>query len=172
MIIRKAEKRDLFRIMEIVEEARKYFAGAGIPQWQDGYPSHSEFEADIAGDRLYVAEENGSVLGVYCYDTRGDSNYDEIFEGSFSSSAPYAAIHRVAVAPQAKGKGIAGKMTEHAFALAADEGFGYVRGDTHRLNFSMQRMFEKNGFRKCGIIYLSGIKDMKNERFAFEKKLF
>lgn len=172
MEIRKANIGDLERIMEIVDEARAYFAAAGIPQWQGDYPSRIDFEWDISGERLYVAEDDGLILGVYCYDNRGDDNYNEIFEGSFSLDQPYAAIHRVAVAAAAKGRGIAGRMVEHATSLALSEGFGYMRGDTHRLNLSMQRMFEKNGFSRCGIIYLGGKRDDENERFAFDKKLF
>lgn len=169
--VRKAEKTDLDRIDGIVNEARKYFRDAGIPQWQGEYPSRRDFEEDIAGGRSYVAEEDGRVLGVYCYDTRGDANYNEIFEGEFQLDVPYAAIHRVAVAADAKGRGIAGKMVEHAAALAKSEGFRAMRGDTHRLNISMQRMFEKNGFGRRGIIYLDGKKDAENERFAFERDL-
>lgn len=170
MTIRKAKKEDLCRIMEIVDAARRYFAENSIPQWQDEYPSVRDFSNDIDGGRLYVAEE-GRVLGVYCYDTRGDKNYDEIFEGKFHYDEPYAAIHRVAVAPEAKGMGIGGKMCEHAFSLAASEGFGYMRGDTHALNLSMQKMLQKSGFERCGLIYLGGIKDYKNQRVAFDKKL-
>lgn len=167
--VRKTTSADLGRITAIVSEAREYFARAGIPQWQGEYPARSDFEDDIKGGRSYVAEEDGVVLGVYCYDTRGDANYNEIFEGAFTSDAPYAAIHRIAVAADAKGRGIAGKMVEHAVSLALAEGFQYMRGDTHRLNLSMQRMFAKNGFIHRGIIYLGGIKDHENERFAFER---
>ena len=158
--------------MEIVEQARAYFASAVIPQSQGEYPSRWYFENDIEGDRLYVADDNGKIMGVYCYDTRPDSNYDQIFEGSFRSEEPYAAIHRIAVAAEAKGKGIAGRMVDHAAALARKQGFSFMRGDTHRLNLSMQRMMEKNGFKHCGIIYLCGKRDAENERFAFDKKLF
>lgn len=167
MEIRKAVRADIAQIMKIVNEARAYFAASGIPQWQGEYPSESDFLGDIEGERLYVACDD-EVLGVYSYDNRGDRNYDEIFEGSFSLDEPYAAIHRVAVASSAKGQGIAGKMVEHAFSLAKSEGFRYMRGDTHALNRSMQRMFQKNGFRKCGVIYLGTKKDFENERIAFD----
>ena len=29
-----------------------------------------------------------------------------------------------------------------------------VKGDTHEDNYVMQKVFEKNGFRRCGIIYV------------------
>ncbi|MEE0969541.1 MAG: GNAT family N-acetyltransferase [Clostridia bacterium] len=171
MKIRNAVLCDLDAVMKIVESARKYFAENGIPQWQWGYPSESDFETDIRLKRLYVAEENDRILGLFCYDNGGDENYEEIFDGSFSSDAPYAAIHRVAVDEDAKGKGVAGEMVAHAVSLARSEGFMYMRGDTHRKNISMQRMLEKNGFEKRGIIYIDRIKTPENERFAFERRL-
>ena len=43
-----------------------------------------------------------------------------------------------------------------------------LRIDTHEYNFPMQKMLSKNGFVKCGIIYLNGIMDNVNKRFAYE----
>lgn len=170
MVIRKAEKADIPQIMEIVNEARAYFAENGIPQWQGEYPSEEYFARVIDEERLYCACD-GEVLGVYAYDNRPEKDYEEIYEGSFRLDQPYAAIHTVAVSGKAKGRGIAGMMTDHASALAAEQGFRYMRGDTHRLNISMQRMFEKNGFQRRGIIYLGGDRSFENERFAFDKIL-
>lgn len=168
MMIRKAEKDDLYAIMEIVDEARAYFASAGIPQWQGEYPSASVFEDDIEGGRLYVAACDENILGVYCFDTRGDKNYEKIYDGAFRLDEKYGAIHRVAVSASAKGQGIGGMMVSHASSLAREAGLRYLRGDTHRKNLSMQRMLTKNGFTKCGIIYLDGKTDDENERFAFD----
>ncbi len=171
MKIRKATCGDMDRILCITAHARQYFRENGIPQWQGDYPGEGDFSRDIELGRLYVADENGEAVGFYCYDNGGDENYNEIFEGSFSSNEPYAAIHRIAVDERLKGKGVAGKMVNHALSIALSEGFSYVRGDTHRLNISMQKMLTKNGFRKCGIIYLDGIKSPESERFAFEIKI-
>lgn len=168
MIIRKAKRADLDRIEEIVNEARAYFKANGIPQWQGEYPSRADFDSDIEGDRLYVAENEEKVLGVYCFDLRGDKNYDEIFDGSFRLDEKYGAIHRVAVSSDAKGQGLGGIMVAHASSLTKEAGLRYLRGDTHRKNLSMQKMLTKNGFTKCGIIYLDGKKDCENERFAFD----
>lgn len=168
MIVRKAKKADIERIMEIVGEARAYFKANCIPQWQGEYPSYADFEGDIEGDRLYVAVNDGRVLGVYCFDLRGDKNYNEIFDGSFRLTEKYGAIHRVAVSSEAKGQGIGGMMVSHAIGLTREAGLFYLRGDTHRKNLSMQKMLTKNGFKPCGIIYLEGKKDYENERIAFD----
>ncbi len=166
--IRAATGADLDRIMEIVNEARAYFKANGIPQWQGEYPSRADFESDIEGGRLYAAENEERVLGVYCFDLRGDKNYNEIFEGSFRLCEKYGAIHRVAVSSDAKGQGIGGIMVAHACDLAREAGLRYLRGDTHRKNLSMHKMLTKNGFSKCGVIYLDGKKDYENERIAFD----
>ena len=42
-----------------------------------------------------------------------------------------------------------------------------IKNDTHRLNQSMQRMLVKNGFVRCGIIYLEN----GEERIGFERIL-
>ena len=167
-MIRKATKEDLIRIMEIVDEARAYFKANGIPQWQGEYPSFDDFKGDIEGGRLYVAVRDGIVLGVYCFDTRADKNYADIYDGAFRLNERYCAIHRVAVSSSAKGQGIGGMMVKHASSLARKAGIRYLRGDTHRKNLSMQKMLTKNGFEKCGTIYLDGKKDLENERFAFD----
>ena len=56
-------------------------------------------------------------------------------------------------------------MIEHACKLAKAEGASSVRIDTHEDNIPMQNMIEKNGFKKCGIIYLLD----GNKRLAYEK---
>lgn len=171
MIIREGKVGDLDAICEIVDAAREYFKSAGIPQWQGEYPSRADFEADIKGGRSFVAELCGRVVGVYCFDTREDENYKEIYNGSFRSDEPYAAIHRIAVSSDVKGSGIGMALAAHAEESARALGIMWLRGDTHRKNLSMQRMLEKCGFSHCGIIYLEGIKDGEHERFAFDKKL-
>ena len=42
-----------------------------------------------------------------------------------------------------------------------------IRVDTHKDNKSMLRFIEKNGFQKCGIVYIR----KTDERIAFEKPL-
>lgn len=168
LYFRRTEERDLDAVIEIVDAAKEYLRLQGIPQWQDGYPNRESFYKDIEREISYVLEENGKILGTIAIDLEGDRNYNWIYEGNWlSEKQPYAAIHRVAVDAERKGSGIAGKMIEEAVKLCLEKGIFSIKNDTHRLNQSMQRMLVKNGFVRCGIIYLEN----GEERIGFERIL-
>ena len=168
LYFRRTEERDLDAVIEIVDAAKEYLRLQGIPQWQDGYPNRESFYKDIEREISYVLEENGKILGTIEIDLEGDRNYNWIYEGNWlSEKQPYAAIHRVAVDAERKGSGLAGKMIEEAVKLCLEKGIFSIKNDTHRLNQSMQRMLVKNGFVRCGIIYLEN----GEERIGFERIL-
>ena len=168
LYFRRTEERDLDAVIEIVDAAKEYLRLQGIPQWQDGYPNRESFYKDIEREISYVLEENGKILGTIAIDLEGDRNYNWIYEGNWlSEKQPYAAIHRVAVDAERKGSGLAGKMIEKAVKLCLEKGIFSIKNDTHRLNQSMQRMLVKNGFVRCGIIYLEN----GEERIGFERIL-
>ena len=167
-LFRKAEETDLDIIMEMVDMAKEYFRVQKIPQWQDGYPNRDSFICDWERGCSYVLEENGKVVGTMAVYFDGDSNYNKIYKGSWlSEGLSYAAIHRVVVAAEQKGRGLAGKMVEEVVKMCFERNIFSIKNDTHRLNFSMQEMLRKNGFVRCGIIYLEN----GEERIGFERLL-
>jgi len=168
IMFRKAKEADLDAIMDIVEAAKAYFQAQGIPQWQDGYPNKENFISDRKKGCSYVLEENGKVIGTMAVFFEGEPTYRTIYKGKWlSEDLPYAAIHRVAVDADRKGKGLAGKMVEEVVKMCKERGICSIKNDTHRLNDSMQHMLEKNGFTRCGVIYLEN----GEERIAFERIL-
>ena len=95
---------------------------------------------------------------------------ERLWECSPSSPTPkYAAVHRVGVAAEAKGRGIAGTMLNFACDKAAQMGLASVRIDTHADNKPMQRALQKAGFVSCGVITLVEGNDAGAQRIAFEK---
>ena len=166
MIIRRTENLDLDRITDIFQEARETIAKLGIDQWQNGYPNEGEIAMDIAKGYSYVMEENKKIIGTMAVLFDGEPTYDKIYEGAWKTAEePYAAIHRVAVDANCKGKGIAGDMIDEVVKMCRERGVRSIKNDTHRDNKSMQRMQAKNGFEYCGVIYLED----GAERIAFEK---
>ncbi len=166
MEFRRTKKEDIAGIMRIVRQAQEYMKQQGIDQWQNGYPNESSFEADIEHGYSYVMEEHGKIVGTMAVIFDGESDYNRIYEGAWrTTEEPYAAVHRVAVDAECKGKGIAGAMIEEVVKMCRERGVRSIKNDTHRDNKSMQRMQAKNGFEYCGIICL---KDGA-ERIAFEK---
>lgn len=168
LLFRKAREDDLDAIMTIIDEAKAYFKMRNIPQWQDGYPNRESFLTDRRKGASYVLEENGEIVGTLAVYFDGDKNYDRIYDGEWlSEKQPYAAIHRVAVAAGRKGSGLAGQMVKEVERMCLERGIFSIKNDTHRLNQSMQGMLIKNGFVRCGVIYLEN----GAERIGFEKVL-
>lgn len=166
MEFRKTTPEDIPGIMRIIRQAQEYMKEQGIDQWQNNYPSETVFAEDIVHDYSYVMEEDGKIIGTMAVIFDGEPDYDKIYDGAWKTvGKPYAAIHRVAVDAQMKGRGIAGAMLLEAEKMCRVRGVGSMKNDTHRDNHSMQRMLRKNGFEYCGIIYLED----GEERIAFEK---
>lgn len=170
MIFRNTQEKDCRQVVCLWRQAQAYFKEAGIDQWQDGYPNEESLAEDMAGGESYVLaeEETGQVLATAFISFAGEPDYEQIYEGSWQYQEPYGVIHRVAVAPERKGQGLAGVLIRQAEALCRRQGIGSLRIDTHEDNRSMQRMLVKNGFFKRGTIYLGrdGAK-----RVAFEKRV-
>lgn len=158
-MIRRAKSEDLETIMDIYAGARAFMAVNGNPgQWANGYPQRDLVEKDLQKEQLYVCETEEGIGAVFVYFQGTDPCYEVIREGNWLNEEPYGVLHRIAVAQQ--GRGIASICLDWCFRQC-----GNMRGDTHENNKSMQRLFEKNGFVKCGIICT----DDGTERIAYQK---
>lgn len=167
MGFRPSQPGDLAKIMMIIRQAQEYLRLAGIDQWQNGYPNKETIWRDIERGNSYVLTEDDQVVGTTVLEFDGDPNYDTIYEGAWITTGPYGAIHRIAVANQFKGGGLATKMIRAMAALCRQQGVLSLRVDTHKDNKSMQTMLQKNGFQYCGVIHLAD----GSPRVAFEKVL-
>ncbi len=160
--IRCAERHDKAVIMDIYAYARKFMAEHGNPnQWKNNNPSEEIVNADISSGQLYVIYESGNedaVHGVFYFHIGEDATYAVIEDGHWLSDETYGTIHRVA-----------SDGTVHGVLSLAVEFCGkkikHLRIDTHKDNAIMQHVIEKNGFVKCGTIY---VKD-GTPRIAYEK---
>ena len=106
MELRKAENADLPAIGGLYRAARAAMKAAGIDQWQEGdYPNEADAKKDMDQGRCYVLTQGGQVIAVACLAFGHEPTYDVIEGGSWGSSAEYYGfLHRIAVAPQAKGQ--------------------------------------------------------------------
>lgn len=168
MIFRKTTYADIPAVFTIIRQAQYYLKSKQIDQWQNGYPNEASLAADIEHGYSYVMEKDGIIVGTLALIFDAEPTYTHIYEGNWKTTDTcYATLHRVAVAEQWKGTGIAGKMLAEVKQICRLHSVSSIRMDTHRENTSMQRMMQKNGFAYCGIIYLED----GAERLAFEKLL-
>ena len=156
MEIRKGREEDLPRIGWLYSQARRAMGEAGIDQWQNGdYPNEADARKDMDQGRCYVLEEGGEVLAVACLAFGHEPTYDEIEgEGWERDDLFYGFLHRIAVAPEAKGRGAAGLLFDELKRQARDRGVEVIRGDTHRDNKPMQRVMDKAGLACRGVIHV------------------
>lgn len=157
-MIRLARRNDMDTIMDIYQAARNYMQDTGNPtQWGESYPAKELLEEDIEKKQLYVCVErncdqegNGSeeiVHGVFAFIIGPDPTYAYIENGKWLNDDTYGTIHRIA--GDGKVKGIFADCLEYCRSQIDN-----LRIDTHENNLTMQHLIEKNGFKKCGIIYI------------------
>lgn len=147
-MIRHAEPQDLPSILKVYEIARKFMADNGNPlQWGDNFPPEELLKDDIEKQQLYVCENEGVIHGVFAFIIGDDPTYEHIENGSWRSAAAYGTIHRIAA--DGREKGIFTKCVNYC-----KEQISHLRIDTHENNETMKYLIQKNGFVKCGTIYV------------------
>ena len=157
MLIRNAVMEDMPEVLALFANARKFMAENGNPgQWWGGYPKRELLEEDITLERLYVCEE-GKIHAAFVLALGDDPTY-AVIEGAWKNDAPYGTLHRIASSGEKRG--MADVIVDWAFQKC-----GNLRGDTHELNIPMQKAFERNGFERCGIIWV----DDGTPRIAYQK---
>lgn len=154
----------------ITDQAKANMAAMDIDQWQAGYPDRATWEADVAEGAAYVGVEDGRVVAVFCYADTPEVSYDTL-KGEWLTAGPYAVIHRCAVDPAERGRGLIAELFQFACDKAAAEGMASMRIDTHADNAPMRRAVEKFGFTYCGPITLADGLEAGSPRIAFEKVL-
>lgn len=158
-----ATSEDLSLILPIYERARSFMASYGnAAQWTGGYPQKALLETDIEKKRLYLCMEDKRIAAVFMFFIGEDPNYGRIENGCWPDERPYGTIHRIASA------GIVPGAADFCIAWCFERcraAGAMLRGDTHKKNMPMQHVFEKNGFQKCGTVYMAD----GTSRIAYQK---
>ena len=161
MEIRLAFPNEVDTIMQVIEGAKKCLAEAGSTQWQNGYPDADTIIEDIISGQAYVALDEGDLLAYAAVTKSPEKAYEAIYDGNWEGrESEYLVFHRIAVASDVQGQGVA-----QTFLEGLIEGFDYLdfRSDTHAKNKAMQHIFEKLGFKQVGKVPVDG------ERLAYQK---
>lgn len=148
--IRESTPADLDAMMEIYAYARNFMKQTGNPtQWGENHPARELLEEDIALWRGYVVvDESDQPHAAFMFAVGEDPTYRVIEGGAWLNDRPYGVIHRLASDGSIRG----------IFSMVADfcgQFTDTIRVDTHADNHVMQHLFEKNGFTRCGTIYLA-----------------
>lgn len=158
-MIRIANQNDMPIILNIYEYARNFMKNNGNEtQWNNNYPPEDLLYEDIKKEQLYVYEEKNIIHGVFAFIIGEDETYKKIQDGKWLSNEEYGTIHRVA--SDGEVKGLVNKIIEFC-----EKKISHLRIDTHDNNKIMQHIILKNGFVKCGTIFVED----GTPRIAYEK---
>ncbi len=159
MEIRKSNPEDINEIMDSIETARQLMRESGnLIQWTNGYPSRELMLESIKNEFNFLIFENEEVVATFDFIIGDDPNYSVIENGAWLNDEKYVVIHRLA--SNGKARGVAKFCFEWCFSQ-----FPNIRIDTHETNIPMQKVLEKLGYEKCGIIYVAD----GTPRLAFQK---
>ncbi len=163
MEIKETEQKDIDDIVLIIQQAKQYFKKNDISQWQGEYPNQIDVLEDMKKKGAYCVMNENEVVGYSFVAQYEDPNYAHI-EGQWLNDEPYVVIHRTCIKDTMKGKNLASLFVTLAKQICERNQIFNIRVDTHEKNISMQKMLEKNGFVKTGIIYVED----GTPRFAYQ----
>lgn len=164
-MIRKAASEDLAEIMEIIKATVEEMKTYGNTQWDENYPQEKDFAGDISKGDLYVDERDGEVAGFICVNQVEPVEYEDL---NWSSKEKAMVVHRMAVNPKFRRKGIASGMMQFADELALSKGIRYMKTDTYSVNPKMNALFVKCGYKFVGEMSFLGKEKLFN---SYEKYL-
>lgn len=148
MNIRKAKIEDLNQIIKIYRSAQDFMIESGNPnQWGHSYPNEDLIKEDIEKEVCYLICDDDSPHGVFALFGGDEPTYQHIEDGEWINDDEYMTIHRIA--SDGKAHGIFKCAVEFCKGITDN-----IRIDTHDSNVVMQKQIEKNGFEKCGTIYV------------------
>lgn len=162
---RKTTQQDIPQIWEILQKAIQRRKEDGSNQWQDGYPNPEVIKNDMEKEAGFVLMDDEKVIGYCAVFINDEPAYADI-EGKWLTNDDFVVFHRVAVAEEYLGKGLAKEMMKFIEEFALDNSIYSVKADTNFDNLAMMKSFEKAGYTYCGEVYFRG-----SARKAYEKVL-
>ncbi len=174
IVCRPAVEADIPSMEAIARAAREYLRAHGVDQWggdDPPYPGPESFTADMAKGACYVLDCAGEIGAFFTLLTEPDPNYASITDGKWASDAPYATLHRCAVAPQWRGSGLSDRMVKECERLALEGGVCWLRADTHKKNKAMQGLLRRHGMQYRGNVLVSVPEGHDPRRVAYEKRI-
>ena len=149
MHIRKAALEDLKTIMDIYKTAQDFMIESGNPdQWGHRYPTVNIIESDIENGLCHLICEGENPHGVFALFEGSEPTYEHIENGEWLNDDEYVTIHRIA--SDGKVHGIF-----RCAVTYCKRNYTNIRIDTHASNIVMQKQIERNGFERCGTIYVA-----------------
>lgn len=156
MEIRKGTARELDELAALYNAVCDALAaGTNYPGWHRGtYPTREDAERGVAAGELYVAVEQGAIVGTMILRQGQEPGYRTARWGRELTDGEVLTVYTFAVHPGHAGKGVGAAMLAFAERLAAAQGKKALRLDVYEKNTPAMRLYEKCGFRYIATVDL------------------
>ncbi len=171
MNIRKILPKEIVQAGTIFTRCVREMNEAGLYNWTADYPTIREAENDQKQGTLYGAFDGDALLGFCTLDTQMVPQYETIDWAHEVHTA--LCIHRLAVEPTARRRGVAAALLAFAADFALSQGLTSLRVDSFSQNYRAVSLYEQSGFQHRGNIFYPGKDPRVNALpfFTFEKTL-
>lgn len=152
MQVRPAQLEDIPAVMALIRRVVPLMRATGNLQWDEHYPNPEVFARDVELKQLWVAEIDGAVAGVAAITQDQEPEYAQI---GWDITEPAIVVHRIAVDPAFRGRGIAEAFMLQSEEVARSRRIAVLRVDTNTHNQATQKLFPKLGYTLSGELNLS-----------------
>lgn len=149
-MVRQLNINDLSGSFNVVQNAIKGMQGQGLDQWDEIYPDQTVIENDIAKDHAYGFFEDQHQCAYIVLNEESPAEYETVHWKKVTGK--FLIVHRLCVAPQSQGKGIARKLMHYSENYAKEQGYTSIRLDTFSKNPAAIRLYEDLGYSKMGTV--------------------
>ncbi len=157
-MIEKGKASEIEAIIALTKACGKNLRENGIDQWDQNYPNFENIINDIKTETLFTYKLNNELVGIVVLNEMQDPEYAEI-NWRTPLDSKNLVIHRLAVAPNHQGKGIARKIMDFAEHFAVQNNYDSIRLDTFSQNMRNQKFYLNRGYKELGSVFLSYKKD-------------
>lgn len=165
MNIRLANMMDLPSLMDLFNRVFPALNAIGNFRWDNEYPINQTFSKDINDHNLFIAREDGKILGVVAIDSYFPSEYSSV---DWKSSPNSFTFHRMMVDPDHRGVGVAQALFKYLEYRGKLLGLKAIRVDAHHHNLVMLHLFKKLNYSHAGVVKFRGL---DSDFICFEKTL-
>ncbi|MBI3744604.1 MAG: GNAT family N-acetyltransferase [Chloroflexi bacterium] len=134
--IRRAEERDLPRILELYEQLALHGGATPPGQWRSLLPAFKRIQVDRQ-QQLVVLEDGGRVVGTLAL---------IIVPNLSHGGAPWSEVENVVVEESVRGKGYGRALMEWAENEAKRQGCYKMQLQSHALRQEAHKFYERLGF--------------------------
>ena len=146
MTLQRADAHDSARLLSL------YASCVGLPfcAWNADYPNAEILSDDLAGEAVYIIEENGQPLAAVSALAHSLWANDGI---PWRLNDRPVMLARVCVRPDLQGQGLAARFLSDVLEILSSEGFRAARLAVDKNHLAAIRLYEKLGFSRCGEVY-------------------